>query len=432
MGRDDAYADDIDWLDVSSADGVGGTAPPRRPWPRWLTLAVTGVVIAVVVAVLNLERRDPAASTARPAPASSTPLAPAAAQPPLAAVSVTELGRPLLNTTAKWELFGRGPGVLVRIEPAAGRITRTVIPDLRSGGAVYLVAGSDRVVIRPLDHVPGYLVRDGRPAEEMSPLLNVNGPVFPGPSPDRMWVRPADDHQPVMALTTLDGQRLPQYIPVPAGNSSFEAVADGGGYLLYTGIGGVYDARPGGVRRISTGALMAVGPTGWLAVECDERYRCRTVSISRANGQRRTVAEGALSRDWRGVISPDGSTAAVTTAGPNGVVGLSLIDLVHNRVRRLPNQLVNQDALNGAMVFSPDSAWLFTVAPAGTVSVINPRTAAVSPLGISLPGLSQLVVRPAPRARPASTVAATSLSAAKALAVAQALTKTCCRPTPRP
>lgn len=399
MGRDDAYADDIEWLDVGSAEGG---VPPRRPWPRWLTLAATGAVVAVVVAILNLAHRDPAAAptSAAPAtPASATTSASqtsATAPPPLTAVSVTQLGHPLLNTTAGWEPFGRGPGVLVRIEPAAGRITRTAIPDLRSGGPVYLVAGSDRVIVRPLDNVPGYVVPDGRPAEQLSPVLNLDGPVFPGPAPDRMWVRPADDHQPVMALATLDGRRLADFVPVPAGSSSFEAVADGSGYLLYTGIGGVYDARPDGLRRISTGALLAVGPTGWLAVECDARYRCRTVLISRANGLQRIVADGALSRDWRGVISPDGATAAVLTSGPNGAVGLALIDLAHGHVRRLPDLAVTQEPLNGAMVFSPDSAWLFVVTPDGTVSVVNPRTAAVSPLGVSLPALSQLVLRPAP------------------------------------
>jgi hypothetical protein len=277
--------------------------------------------------------------------------------------------------------------------------------------------------------------------------------VFPGPSPDRMWVRPADDHQPVMALATLDGRRLADFVPVPAGSSSLEAAADGAGYLLYPGIGGVYDARPGGLRRISSGVLVAVGPTGWLAVECDERYRCQTVLISRANGLRHTVADGEISRDGRGVISPDGSTAAVMTSGPNGAVGLAIIDLASNRVLRIPGLAVSQDTMDGAMVFSPDSNWLFVVTADGAVSVINPRTAAVSPLGISLPALSPLVVRPAPHARPAahaepgaqarpaaharpgaparSAAARLASSAADAaLAVDRALTRTCCRPTP--
>jgi hypothetical protein len=215
-----------------------------------------------------------------------------------------------------------------------------------------------------------------------------------------------------------------------------EASADGAGYLLYPGIGGVYDARPGGLRRISTGVLMAVGPTGWLAVECDERYRCQTVLISRANGLRRTVADGELSRDGRGVISPDGSTAAVMTSGPNGAVGLAIIDLASHRVLRIPGMAVNQETMDGAVVFSPDSKWLFVVTADGAVSMINPRTAAVSPLGISLPALSQLVVRPARHARPAAEARSArsarpvSSAADKALAVDQALTRTCCRPTP--
>ncbi len=63
------------------------------------------------------------------------------------------------------------------------------------------------MIIRPLDNVPGYLVPDGKPAREMPLQLNLDGPVFPGPVPGQMWVRPADDHQPVMALATLDGRQ---------------------------------------------------------------------------------------------------------------------------------------------------------------------------------------------------------------------------------
>ncbi|HEX8767825.1 MAG TPA: hypothetical protein VF714_05610, partial [Jatrophihabitans sp.] len=208
MGRDDAYSDDIDWLDVVDTDETGSTVPPRRPWPRWLTLAVTGVVVALVVAIMNVARRDQTASTAKPTPtppaSSAQPAAPgtSTAPSPPPAVSVTELGRPLLKTTGGWELVGRGIDAVVRIQPDTGRIIRTALPDVRSGGPVYLLTGPDRVIVRPLDDVPAYAVLDGQPAQELPPL-NQGGPVFPGPKSGQMWVRPADDHQPVMALATL-------------------------------------------------------------------------------------------------------------------------------------------------------------------------------------------------------------------------------------
>ncbi|HEV2886300.1 MAG TPA: hypothetical protein VGX49_05265 [Jatrophihabitans sp.] len=411
MGRDEEYSDEkIYWLGDPSAAEPAGDTPPRRPWPKWFTLAVAALIVAAVVAVLNNARRTPPAAPVAAAPANPAPsntassssatavIAAPATTPPVRPVApaVTPLGHSLLDVTAGWELFGRGNGVLVRIQPAAGRITRTEIPALRSGGPVSLLAGTDRVILRPWDNVPAYLVRDGQPARQLSPLLNQEGPVFPGPLPDQMWVRPADDHRPVMALATLDGKRLAGFVQVPAGSLPFEAVADGAGYLLYAGVGGVYDARPEGLRRISTGALLAVGPTGWLAVECDEQYRCQTVLISRADGSRETVADGGLNRISRGgVISPDGSTAAVLSSGPNGSVELSLLDLASHQQLRVPGVAVTQETMDGAMVFSPDSRWLFAVTTDGTVVVVNPRTRAVSPLDAPLPPLNQLVLRPA-------------------------------------
>jgi hypothetical protein len=366
-----------------------------------LTVAVVVLSVAAVVAVLNTVRRTPPAappaalvtapaSSSRPAATTSVP---AATSSPLA-VSKLRLGHPLLGVSAGWELFARGTGVLARIEPAAGRVTLTPVPDLRSGGPVYLLAGPDRAIIRPLDSVPAYVVPDGQPARQLPGTLNEDGPVFPGPEPGQMWVRPADDHQPVMALATLDGDRLADFVQVPAGSSSFEAVGDGAGYLLYPGIGGVYAARPDGPHRISTGALLAVGPTGWLVVECDAQYRCRTVLIDRLDGSRRTVPTTLASRDRSGVISPDGSTAAMMTAGQNGSSGLYLLDLVTGS-RRAVDVAVTQQTLDGAIAFSPDGKWLFAITAGGELAVIDRRTGVVSDLDVPLPTLSQLAVRPA-------------------------------------
>jgi hypothetical protein len=259
---------------------------------------------------------------------------------------------------------------------------------------MFMVAGVDRVVIRPLDNVPGYLVPDGKPARQLSPLLNQDGPVFPGPAPNQMWIRPSDDHEPVMALATSDGARLAGFIPIPQESSAFDATPDGAGYLLFTGIGGVYDARPEGLRRITTGALLAVGPTGWLVVECDEQYRCHTVLVGRVDGSRRVVNARSVSRDWRGVISPDGATAAMMTSGPNGAIGLDLLDLASGN-RRVLDVSVSQQSYDAGIVFSPDSTWLFAVVTDGTLAVINRETGAVGTLGAPLPALSQLVLRPA-------------------------------------
>ncbi len=402
MGRDDGYFDDVRWLDDGTEEASAGGGPPRLPWPRWFTLAVAALVVAGAAAGINHVRTSgPAIPAAAPAstPASSSPAARTTVPvtpAPVSSVTVSRIGHPLFGASTGWELIARGADVLVRVQPAAGRIVRTTMPDVASSGPVSLLTGPDRVVIRPLDNVPGYLVLDGKPAREMPLQLNLDGPVYPGPIPGQMWVRPADDHQPVMALATLDGRRLSDFVQVPTGSSPFEAVSDGAGYLLYPSVGGVYQATPGGLRRISTGALLAVGPTGWLVVECDEHYRCQQVLIDRRSGTRRTVSTDTVNRDRAGVLSPDGTTAAMLNPSPNGASGLYLLDLASGR-RKVISTSVSLESFDGAMAFSPDSRWLFVVTADSSIAAVNRATGAVSELPGSLPPLTQLVVRPAGR-----------------------------------
>ncbi|HEX8082549.1 MAG TPA: hypothetical protein VF557_20235 [Jatrophihabitans sp.] len=410
MSRGDPYSDDIDWLDVGSDGAPGGTAPPRRPWPRWFTAAVVLAVVALVLSVLNRERAtqstarvstlpttSPTSAPTTPAPSPTAPaftVAPPAHTSTLPAVSVTRLGRPLLGATTGWELIARGDEVLVRIELAAGRITRTTVPGSRSDqGFVSLLAGADQVLIQPLDRAPGYLVPDGKPSREL-PVLDKDGWVFPGPAPNQMWMR-SGDSQPVMALTTLDGGKLAGSLPMPPDSAAYEVVADGAGGLLVSGVGGVYTAGPDGLRRISTGALLAVGPTGWLVAECDDRYRCQTVLIGRVDGSRQTVNAAIPIRSPRGVISPDGATAAMMTFDPSGRLGLELINLASGNRRALKVSLHMESYDGGGIAFSPDSALVFAVTADKTLAVINRETGTVGGLGVSLPELSQLVLRPA-------------------------------------
>lgn len=56
---------------------------------------------------------------------------------------------------------------------------------------------------------------------------------------------------------------------------------DGAGYLIVYAAGGTYDLRPGSTRRITTGQLLAMGPTGWLTLECDDQLRCFTMAVDR-------------------------------------------------------------------------------------------------------------------------------------------------------
>lgn len=408
---DDVPPDDVEFLDVAAAFRL-------RRGPKLLLLvvaaaAVAGAVIGVVRSVGSPARSPATPPRAAGSRSSASGPTPAASSGVVATspASVTILGHPLLGVHARWELFGRGPGVVVRIQFARGRITRTAHPALLSGGPVTFVTDAEGALVRPIDFVPGYLIPDGEPAREAPGALGAGGPVFPGPDPRHLWVSSRSDDR--MVLVGMDGRRTgpsiaapPQSTPV---NTSLFAVPDQAGYLLFPGIGGVYDVRPGGTSRVTTGTVLAVGPTRWLTAGCNNRARCRPVVIDRSTGvgyqlntrlPLSTRLNGAV-QPAAGVISPDGATAAVLVGSPQARI--EIIDLATGAAHALPLRIDLSEAGTGwaweSMVWSPDSRWLF-VAANGGLDAVSQRTGQITnlsqTLGPALPQLFQLSIRNVP------------------------------------
>ena len=273
---------------------------------------------------------------------------------------------------------------------ASGRITRTTIPPLLTDGPVSFLIGADRSFIRPQDAVPAYMVDDGKPAHEVLTSLSPSGPAFAGPDQNHIWVQAGDSNHNVMVLSALPDGRAEATIPVPAYSSPS---ADGAGYLLFTGTGGVYDAKPGSLRRITTGSLLAVGPTGWLVIECDDQARCATVAVSRADWSHRVVGPAFDPYGPTGAISPDGHTAAVFATDPAGTQTVTLLDLDSGKRRPLHLPLT-QSGEEASIVWSPDSRWLFAIGADGQPRTVDPHTGKVGSLGVALPDVSQLAIRP--------------------------------------
>lgn len=183
-------------------------------------------------------------------------------------VVATDDGHPLPGVRGGWELFGTGPGVLVlvRIQWAVGRVTRTAIPALQSTGPVFFVVGPHQAIIRPLDFVPGYLVADDQPVRTLPTALGTAGQAFPGPRPGQLWVQSGFGAETMMSLVTTNGTRIGPSIRLPA-DVGYGA-PDGRGYLAVERNGAAYDVGPGGVRRVAAGTLTATGPSAWLVVPC--------------------------------------------------------------------------------------------------------------------------------------------------------------------
>src|SRR5579859_8050973 len=293
---DDVPPDDVEFLDVGPERGAAFRL--RRP-PKLLLFVIAAMAVAVAVIAVVRSGGSPARSPTTPpraaGPRSSAPGPSSTASSgdvSTPTVSLTILGHPLLGVHARWELFGRGPGVVIRIQFADGRITRTAHPALASGGPVTFVTDAEGALVRPIDFVPGYLIPDGEPAREAPGPLGAGGPVFPGPDARHLWVSSSSGDR--MVLVGMDGRRAgPSITAPPQGspvNPSLVAIHDQAGYLLFPGTGGVYDARPGGTSRVTTGTVLAVGPTRWLTAECDGQARCRPMAIDRSTGVRHPLS----------------------------------------------------------------------------------------------------------------------------------------------
>lgn len=354
------------------------------------------VVVVAVVRHGSTQAASPSprATGAENSPASGSSTTSAVPSRP---VVVTRLGHRVLGVRAGWELFARGsgglsgpPGELVRIQLAKGRVTRTIVPALLSSGPVSFLVEPGKVIIRPLDYVPGYLVPDGHPASQLEGVLSHAGPAFQGPKPGQVWVQTGTGGHAAMTLVGADGGATGVTIPIPSGSY---VTSDGAGNLLFSGAGGAYDAQPDGLKRITAGGVLAVGPTRWLTVECDGHGRCESVVVDRASGIRHILPGHVGDMTAGGVISPDGSTAAVIERPSGGQATLHLLYLNAGAEHRLA-VAIDEGALNDqTMAWSPDSRWLFVAGRSGKLIAVDTHTHRVHHLGLALPRITQVAVR---------------------------------------
>ena len=358
-------------------------------------MAVLAAVVAVVV--IGHGNNPPRAHPTSTSPASTSPASTGAASTGTVStgtVSTGEAGPHLLGVRGSWELFGYAPGLVVRIQFASGRITRTAVPPVESGGPVSFVVGPHEAVIRPLDFVPGYLVPDGRPARPLTGALGNGGIVIPGPQAGTAWVQ-AGFQVSSIPLVRMDGTETGMSLRLPPGGP-WQAASDGrGGVLVVDYSGGTYDdLRPGGFQRIA-GTVAAVGPTRWLVVDCHAGHRCSDAVVDPETGARHTLpgpSPEPLAGAAPGVIAPDGSAAAIAAASGDRVT-LHLLNLVSGSDRQVSVPLDAKSAADQRLAWSPDSRWLFVVTAQGKLAAVDARTGHVDGLGGSLPTLSLIAVR---------------------------------------
>ena len=380
-----------------------GRSAARRPLPRWVPRALLACLVVAALVTVAVRGVSHQARPAAKAPAPPPPM------------RVTLAGHRLLGVTAGWELFARGPNELLRIQLAQGRITQTYVPPLETASPdVAFVIGAHEAVIRPSDLVPGYVVPDGGQARPLTGVLSDGGPLVPGPGGSQAaWVASGSPTSPELSLISLTGHRSGPSIRFQSGGPQVPAtaVSDGRGDVLVTDNNDffVYDTGPGWDRPVP-GTVIAIGPTEWLVDACDPLYlHCRDEVVNASSGSRRAVPGAAPTGPYyyfgwppTGVISPDGSTAAVAESGRNERLTVHLVDLRTGAIRDLNVPVgmsggdldVGGNANENSMVWSPDGRWLFVAATGGKLVVVDMRTGRVEGLGVRLPTVDQVAIRP--------------------------------------
>ena len=311
---------------------------------------------------------------------------------------MVELHHSILGVTAGWELFARSSDSVIRIEPAKGRVTRTAFPGLSSSGPVSFLAGPDLVIVRPLDFGPGYEVIDGEPAHLLAGTLAIGGPVLPGPDPKHVWAI-ANRNSDALTVTDWAGRPSSTHVAAPADSSVVGATSDGGGQVLYfSGQRGVFLAGTFGNRLLTGGTLNAINARTMVVTNCDPETSCVTSVVDRATSERRRLAHAVASEFGPGLVSPDNHYAVLVTtaAAASSSMDLTLLDLNNGSRTTLPRSLGVPDS--SQMVFTPDGRWLFVVATDGRIVVIDPATDKTSDVGVALPAVRQIAIRPAPDA----------------------------------
>jgi hypothetical protein len=393
---------DADEIEAGPPEEVRFGSTGSRPTIGRTALAL-GFVVLVVVALIAHSGRS---SKSQPPP--STPVAAATPNPPLpvaapprgparAAPQVTsEVKRQLLGIKAPWDLFGRAPGVVIRIDFARGIVTRTAVPTIQSSGPVSFVAGPQGAVIRPLDFVPGYLVPDGHFARRLPAALRGGGPVFPGPRPGQFWVYSFHGH-PKLALISRNGHRTGATIRLTTAGL-IELGSDDRGYVLEVRTNGVYDLRPGASRRVTTGHLLAIGPDRLLTLECATKNHCVNVLIDQGTGTREVLTRQVDSdaKEPPGVISPDDAIAALPAPATASTFTLRLVDLVTGADTHIDVHLSTEGTFGSEVAWSPHHNWLFVATARGELVAVNARTGHTRRLRVAPPRIQQLFVRAAP------------------------------------
>lgn len=391
MDRTPGADQEAEWLEAAP--------PPLSPAQRQVRQRIVGavgfVLVGVLITSLLVQRHDreiadppaPATPTASTTPTPPPRATSTAAKPGLGPVVIRNKGD-LVAGKLDVDLFALSASAVYRVETATGRVTQTPLELGANAEQSSFLAVPGAVIIRPNDSVPGAIIRDDEPASPLRGLLRHAAFVLPGPG-GHLWAG-SYDRENRMMLSDLRGRPVGPVSPSPTG----WAVSDQAGNLLVSDVGGAYESRPSGLRRVTTGQVSAIGSHHYVVVECNEVHTCTSSVLNRATGERRRLGSADTDNTATGIVSPDGHYAVLSRSSVDGDSTLLLQDLRTGSTRSLnttaPPAFIGPD---GVTVWSPDSRHLLLIAD-GKLAVLDPATAKVTKLDLGLERVISIALRP--------------------------------------
>lgn len=269
-----------------------------------------------------------------------------------------------------------------RIDIDSGQIVSVDVDRIQSSAPVFVFSDPAGISVVSYDHVDGIRLE----GDSATPITvdSFHGLMLAGPQPGTAWV--PQESGPLGQTTLYElfdslGQQVDGQLRVPTDSTGISASADGlGGVVALSNLGGAFIIDETGTERITTGELLALGPTVAIADECDDSYVCAMVSIDRASGER-TVFEPSILTASTGVSpQPVGSGQSVDPSGQVALMynsvseGFMFADLVTGRMAPAP-----APDLLSAVVWSVDGRAAVYLSE-GVLNLYRRSTADVRPL----------------------------------------------------
>jgi len=329
---------------------------PRNRGRSHRDLLVVALAVALLVAGLVFAGRDSKRESADAGTSTSTT---STTPRSTSTTTTTTIATTTTTTTLPPLQLGERTGVRLLLSGDRGvsllDLDTGELRDVPLPGSSQLIARDGGVVVQGPSGVDFYLSPFTGEYVELSDARDVS--VLPAIEQDRVWIASYGPARQTVREVDTAGNVTVGPFDLPAGGGIVGLVNDGIVGFTHGSIY-VFD-RDGRTRRLGYGDVVAAGGDHVVATTCDEGLHCGLTVFDVVSGATRSLGDVASEDGYpQGIVSPDGTTAALYTV-VNGSTRLRVLDLSSGDSTTLPPTVSNNGP--AALAYSADSRWIFFV-----------------------------------------------------------------------